>query len=203
LAQYLDRDGREGFRRNAFDNSLRNNIALSFSGSIAHQDFVVFDDASLARSTEERFSLSAGAGLLYFPSYRTSLLFESEFQRSFDAADSMTRCESMLAENESLLNCATGAFELPEEEESIILATQLRRYFPISPNGLIRDIAIAPRFEFDTLSDDFAIDVPIYLVAGSSNGLVAGIRVGYEDENNDGDFRFGIFYGQSFSLNSF
>ena len=101
------------------------------------------------------------------------------------------------------LTCATGAFEGPGKKEKFILSPQFRQQIPLSSSGLIKNLAIAPRLEFDVLSDDYALDVPLYLVSGKKEGMVAGVRVGYEEEDDKGDFKLSVFYGKSFDLTPF
>ena len=171
--------------------------------SLGYEEFAFFPAPALAEDEVERLSYGIKAGALYFPSRDTSFLFETEYQRSWNAATSVTRCPTDPGDGDSFLTCVTGAPAAPSEQEKLILAPQFRSLIPLSQSGLIRSLGFAPKFEYDALSDDFAFDLPVYLVTSKKDGLVAGIRIGVESEDDDEDVKFGVFYGQSFDLRSF
>ncbi len=200
---YMTAAEREDYARAVYQATLQGSDAFTVAGSIGYEEFELFPSTDFQSQDAERVSFSAGAGYLYFPSHHTSMVLEGQYQRTFKAADSETRCRPLPDPGDNFLTCATGAFSEPESTDKLILASQFRQIFPLAETGLIRDIAIAPRVEFDALSDDYAVDVPIYFARNTKSGLVAGIRVGFEETDGDGDFKIGVFYGQAFDLTPF
>lgn len=201
--RYMDANQQEVAADAIFDQIIAGSYGITFNGAIGYNEYSFFPDTTFSADTAERVSLSAGAGLIYFPSRGSSLLFESNFQRTYEAATSTTRCRPEADAGNDFLTCATGAFAGPSRVERLILGTQYRRQFDLAEGGLLPRLAIAPRFEFDALSNDYSIDVPVFLVSNTNSGMVAGIRFGFEDESNDSEFKIGVFYGTSFDLTPF
>ena len=203
VKKYMSPEDREAYADFVFENTVANSYGLTLTGSIGYKEFSIFPDTQFEKDDLERISKSVGAGLIYFPSRGSSLLFEGQYQRSYKAADTLTRCRPMPDPGDLFLTCATGAFAAPSKKEKFVLTPQYRTQIPLSSKGLIKNIAIAPRFEYDVLSDDYALDIPFYLVSGKKEGMVAGIRLGYENEDDEGDFKVGVFYGKAFDLTPF
>lgn len=203
LSRYMTSAERAAYDRFVFDRVVRDSLGLTVAGSLGYEEFTFFPAPALAKDEVERLSYGIKAGALYFPTMDSSFIFETEYQRSWKAASSVTRCPTDPGDGDSFLTCATGAPTTPREQEKLILSPQFRRLIPLGQSGLIRSLGFAPKFEFDVLSDDFAFDLPVYLVTSKKDGLVAGIRFGLESEDGNEDVKFGVFYGQSFDLRSF
>ena len=185
-----------------FEQVVAGSYGITLNASVGYDEFSYFPDTTFTADTAERVGFAAGVGFIYFPTQGSSLLFEGNVQRSFEAPKSTTRCRPMPEPGNDFLTCATGVFALPEREERLILSTQYRRQFHLADSGLLPNVAIGPRIEFDALSDDYAIDFPVYLVSDPS-GMNAGVRFGYENEDSEGEFKIGVFYGTTFDLTPF
>ncbi|MCA8899635.1 MAG: hypothetical protein KDA53_00125 [Hyphomonas sp.] len=203
LKDYMESDERTKFAKYVFDNTVANSYGVTFSGSIGYDKYPYFPDTQFKKEETERVSGSIGAGLIYFPDHGTSFSFEGQYQHTFKAADAATRCRTDPDPGNDFLTCATGAFEKPSKANKFILAPQYRKVIKADKSDLFPRVAVAPRFEYDLLSNDFAFDVPIYLVADKDDGMVAGIRLGFEDKNDEEDVKFGVFYGKAFDLTPF
>lgn len=198
--RYLSAAQQDAVADAVFDEIVAGSYGKTFSGSVGYDEFDFFPDAAFEEDTVECISLSTGVGFIYFPSRGNSFLLEGNFQRTFDGADDATRCQTTPNTGNDFLSCVTGAFAGPTREENLILRTQYRQSISLSEGGLLPNIAIAPRAEFDALSNNYSFDLPIFLVGSKDGKMVVGLRLGYQDEDNDGEFKIGAFYGTAFDL---
>lgn len=200
LDTFLTAEQRRVYEQRYADATLRRSWAFGLHAAVGYDEFSYFPFPDLIKTTEDRFSWEVGASATIFPrsigGTTSALTFDASYQRGFEAARTETACPvSTVPET---VRCVTGALAAPAEEENLLLSVSLRQPLYFGRSGLLRSVGIAPRFEFDALSDDYAIDVPIYLVPNSDGNLIGGIRFGYTSEEDD--FIAGIFVGARFSV---
>lgn len=189
--------GREQYIRDLADQSIRRSFAWSVRAALGYDKYSFFQTPSLNEKELERVAWSVGGGITMFPLPRSSLTVNLDYQRSFKAGKSVVSCPA--TSDSGFLSCVSGPLSPPSASRALILSPAMRVLVPVSTSGLLRNVGFAPRGQIDFLSGEFALDLPIYLVADAKNGLVGGFRVGYEskDENR---YVFGIFIGKQFSI---
>ena len=200
LDEFLPGEELADFYRRLRDRTLTRSFGFTGSVALGYDEYSYYPSPDLEKTTDEEFSYSASAGVLVFPWISASAQFDAEYQKGFKAANASTTCPVSPDEGEDFLTCVPGPRSAPSRVEKFILATELRQLVHLEGRGLIDSFGIAPRFEFDTKSDDLAFDFPVYLVTDKKNGLVGGFRVGYEEKDDEDDVKFGVFVGKAFSL---
>lgn len=202
-AKYLDgRDNRE--RQLLFDRLLlRKSFSYGFEASLGYNEFSYFDVAtptatnplSFAKTDLSRVGWEVGGYASVFPLPQSAISLRGRYQESFKATDTVTVCPPFPTGATSV-QCTTGAFAVPKQTEKLLLATEFRLWGG-SGKGLIGRWAVAPSITVDALTDDYEVDVPVFLVGNADGKLTGGVRFGYS--NND-DAVFGVFIGSAFDL---
>jgi hypothetical protein len=187
----------EEYERDYARGTLQKSFALSLRGALGYDEFNYYPVPGLAKQTDRKVSFSAGAGMTFFPVDRGSFSFDADYMRSFEAEKANTTCP-VPAAGATTVTCVPGPLAGPTRTDKIVLAPEFRYLLPISDYGLIRDLGFGPRLEYDALSNDVALDLPIYFARDEDNGLMGGLRFGYLTK--DDDFKFAIFVGKSFTL---
>ena len=169
--------------------------AMSLTGGVGYDQFSYFD-ASLMKRTADRFSWSAAGAYTSFGS-TNSISLGAGYERSFEAARSQTACAIVIVP--STVNCVTGALRPPASTDKIILSLEYRQGFRLGSAGILSRLGIAPRVEFDALSSDYSVDVPIFFAPNSNGQLIGGVRIGYL--SNKDSVIASVFVGTTFGLN--
>lgn len=194
---FMTRDEFEEYERDYARGTLQKSFALSLRGALGYDEFDYYPVPSLSKQTDRKVSFSAGAGVTFFPVDRGSFSFDADYMRSFEAEKAKTVCP-VSAPGATTVTCVPGPLAGPTGTDKIVLAPEFRYLLPVSDYGLIREIGFGPRVEYDALSNDVALDLPIYFARDEDNGLMGGLRFGYLTK--DDDFKFAIFVGKSFTL---
>ncbi|HYG25551.1 MAG TPA: hypothetical protein VD906_01460, partial [Caulobacteraceae bacterium] len=152
------------------------------------------DAASVVKSTEDHtpWGVKAFVGKLPIGS-KTSYLGSVEYLEAYEDGDTAIVCP---ASTGGSVQCLSGALGAPEKTEKLVFTGEMRRLFFEGNEGLLPALAISAEASYDARSDEYSLDLPIYLVSGD-DGLVGGVRIGYtsvEDETVAG-----VFVGTSFS----
>jgi hypothetical protein len=161
--------------------------------AIGYDKYTWYDDATLAKAKQSRVSFSAGGAFTFFPVVRSSLTFDASYDHSFKAEDTEVAC--LIPSTPGLVKCVSGALAAPGKEDKLIGSAQFRTILPVSDEGLIKRIGLAPRFEYDALSNEIAADLPVYLIPDDKGKLTGGFHLGYTTKDK---VVFGIFFGAAF-----
>jgi|GEM_PF-4825432 len=179
--------------------TLRRGFAVQLNAAVGYNEFAFYPYPILTRQTVDRVPWSVGSSISFFPRLAgretSSISIGADYSRGFEAAKSETACPITIVPDTA--RCVTGALAAPSLTERLLLSLELRQPFQLS-GGFLERIAIAPRIEIDALSEDYAIDVPIYLVPNTDGHLIGGLRFGYT--SNEDDFVAGLFVGTRFSI---
>ncbi len=200
---YLEeKDNRE--RQLLFDRQLlRKSFSYGFEASLGYNEFSYFDAATpdvanplgFAKTDLSRVGWEVGGYASVFPLPQSALTVRGRYQDSFKATDTVTICPPFPAGATSV-QCTTGAFAIPKQTEKLLLAVEFRVWGG-SGKGFIGHWAVAPSITFDAFTDDYEVDVPVFLVGNADGKLSGGVRFGYS--NNDKAV-FGVFIGSAFDL---
>lgn len=208
-AKYLvDKDGKPlnevRERQFLFDRGLlRKSFSYGFEASLGYNEFSYFTAATpdptnplgFAKTNVSRVGWEVGGYASIFPLPQSALTLRGRYQDSFKAVDAVTVCPPFPVGATSV-QCTTGAFAIPKQSEKVLLGAEYR-FWGGSGKGLVGRWAVAPSITFDALSDDYEIDVPVFLVGNADGKLTGGIRFGY---SNDDKAVFGVFIGSAFDL---
>jgi len=184
------------------DSALPGGISFfGIRGEGSQKDFSYLDQAAFATKDVSRFSYSITA--LYgrlFASGRTSLTTSFTYGRSDTAQDEIMLCQPI---NANQTRCITAAGGAPERTKRTMLSAELRHAF--GRKGSPTRFAIAPLISYDLQTDDYAAELPVYLIGDGEGKLRGGVRVAYENSRNalgnrEDDVKFGVFVGAKFSL---
>lgn len=158
------------------------------SASVGHEEFEYFDSATFKKEEIDQQPWGVKGSFGFLPSNRDLfVLFGLEYQESFKAADTVTRCPLT---GEDFLACGTGAFEKPGKKEKHLVSALARWMFWKNPKGVER-IGVSPQLTYDLKSDVLAVDLPIYFARDSKGKLVGGVRLGWNDDVDD--VKVGVF----------
>lgn len=177
--------------------TLQRSHDWSFNAAIGYDEFAWYPVPGLTKTTEDELSWSAGAGLTVYPFARGSAGLDLAYELSYDDEDPATVCPVALP-GQTTVTCVPGPLVGPERTEKIILGAELRYIHPLPEDWIIPALGFAPRFEFDLMGDDVAVDLPIYFAPDAEDGLTGGVRFGYVSDKDE--FKFGVFVGKAFSI---
>lgn len=185
------------YDRNLARDALRTAWDWSARAAVGYDEFTYYPLATLAKTTDEEVSWSAGVGLTVYPFPRGSLAFDLDYERSYDEGSKVTACP-VPAPGATSVVCVPGPLSAPDLVDKVILATEARYLLPLRDSGLVRNLGFAPRLEIDLESSELAFDLPIYFAADAEAGLTGGVRLGYTTEEDE--FILGLFIGKMFSI---
>lgn len=169
--------------------------ALGIEGRIGVNRFDYRTPVTLAESSETKFQFAAKVYGSVLPSDGLSMFTGSiEYQSAYEARDEEILCPAVVANPNS--DCVKAAPGAPEEVEKLLLAADYRRV--LGTIARLGEIAISPKASFDALSDEFEIELPLYLKPTRDIGFMPGVSVTYNSEKDD--VVLGIFLRQSFSF---
>ena len=172
-----------------------------FSGEINLDEYKVLNAAAFATDRVNRTGYLAKAfyGVI-FRDTPTSATAAISHGRSYTSPDKATLCRPVGAGPQS--ECITGPNGGPERSTETIASLELRHAFWLDEGRRPR-AAIAPKFSYDFRSNDYSIDVPVYLARNEKKELTGGLRFGFARVGDamgghDKDFSAGIFIGKAF-----
>ena len=153
------------------------------------------DATDLSKLNQEKVSYSISPFIGVTPNANDLYLgFGYKHSVQYKDVDEKTKCGTI--DENGFQECLSASFMEPEKKtESSVFG--LARYrlgqedsnFPIA-------IEIKAGFDFD--NDTFGVSAPIYLFADKDSNLRGGVRLAWDDDDND--LTAGIFVGSSFDL---
>lgn len=197
VEEFFTPEKADEYYRALAEDALRSALDWSARAAVGYDEFTYYPLATLAKTTDEEVSWSAGVGLTAYPFALGSLAFDLDYERSYDEAKKITACP-IPAPGATSVTCVPGPLAAPELVDKLILASEARYLWRIDQSGLLQNVGFAPRLEIDLLNSELAFDLPIYLVADAKDGLTGGVRVGYTTEEDE--VILGIFIAKTFSI---
>ncbi|HEX8668722.1 MAG TPA: hypothetical protein VF727_10165 [Allosphingosinicella sp.] len=150
---------------------------------------------TLAENRNTKVQYSAKAYAILFPSDGVSMLTASvSYENSYEAKDETVLCRAVIADPRA--DCVKASSGPPTNVEKLPLELEYRRTFQ-SIKGL-GQFAIAPRAAFDALSNDYELELPIFLKLAGRNTIVPGASVSYDSRH--GEVIFGFFLRKPFKF---
>lgn len=177
---------------------------LEFKGKVGFRNFDFRDPVSLEEDDAKKVPWSLGATLTFANENRKrSFRFGGEYQNDFDEVDQSTRCPLPTETTENVLECTTGRFGEPIDDNRILAFGEYRKIIStgLEQENLI-NVGFRIRPSYDFKRKVFGLDVPIYFINSKKTGLTGGIRFGFTegDDDKEDDIQFGIVVGTTFNL---
>lgn len=169
-------------------------ISIAPFGKVGHKEFKYLDAASLAESEETETPWAVGVAVAVQP-VLTRRLYVAKFehQRDYEAQEKRTICPAATG---APVTCLTGALGPPKHDDKDLVTLEFRQRF-------VDHFGFSVAATYDIGSEDFGVDVPVYLVGGEDYS--GGIRVGFKREGKStkkdkDDLTVGVFIARSLSL---
>lgn len=175
---------------------------IGIKGSVAFKEYEAINSVDLSTDDDIKTAYSAALTGVYYPVDGVSAIkIELEYADALEELDETIVCKAPLAD--PAVDCKSGFAALPEREESLVLRSEYRRFFPI--DGIATGLGIAPLVSFDTINNDWGVELPIYAVLGGESPIAPGIKLGYTKDSNeasdeDEEFTVSLFLKTSFSF---
>lgn len=163
--------------------------------TVGFNSFDYRDPGTLTEQTRDETQYSAGLFIAYYPSdFRSMISVGAKYQYAFEAQDEAILCKPVVLVPAD--DCSKASPGPPVQSEGMLFNVEYRRTFDIGlPFG---ELGLSPVVTYDESSDDFGIELPIYLVPSAKSSVLPGIRIGYSTENDE--TTFGVFLKSSFGL---
>ncbi|WP_153067357.1 hypothetical protein [Steroidobacter cummioxidans] len=163
-------------------------VTLGLSGNSNDYSYVLADAPTETKQSTRR---GKGVSLSYTQVGRSGVLnYGFQYERSYKAGKQTQICAPI--NGTTAMQCSNASMGAPVEKTSKIAFIEVRRMFSKLP------IAISPRIEYDTDESEFAVSLPVYLIADADGALTAGLKIGWSGE--DDDIGVGVFVGKAFSF---
>lgn len=157
--------------------------------------FGYIEAGTLDRRHDMELQLSASAFLAWYPANGTNaLIARAEYQDAWEAADSAIICRPVVVTPAT--DCVSGAPTPPEHVQRLNASLEYRQVFSLTGRRFY--LALSPRATVDTLSGDYRLDLPIYLIPRTDMPILPGITISYSSEKED--VAFALVLRASFSL---
>jgi hypothetical protein len=170
-------------------------LGFGLEGSAGLNRFRYRTPLTLAENSDTKPQFSIKAYGILFPRDGVSMLTGSAlYENGYEAQDDQILCRAVIINpNDDCKSAAPGA---PNNTEKLQFELEYRRVFPPIP-GLGR-FAIAPRVAFDALSNDYELELPIYLTPAGTDRLLPGVTISYDSRHDE--VIFGLFLRRSFKF---
>ncbi|AQR73913.1 hypothetical protein BXU08_09865 [Sphingomonas sp. LM7] len=163
------------------------------TGSVGLAQFKFIDSASLSERAPNKPQFKVAAfGAWYGADGVSAVLLGAEYQNAFEAAEDALVCKPVVVDPEE--DCTTGAPTPPANIERVNLSVEYRRIFDGGWGA--GQFAISPKATFDTLSNEFVAELPIYFIPRKESQFSPGLRLSYSSKTDEPSF--GVFMRTSF-----
>ncbi len=168
------------------------------SGEIGYKEHKYRDESDFSKQSDTKtpFGFAAFVGLNPndSPFYVGTGV---EYKVEYKDAESRTLC--MPPPTSGPQECFTSSFMAPVRDKDLTVFALARYQWELgfgTSRAIPMGIELKAAYDFE--DDTFGISVPLYLFSDKEGNLRGGVRVSWEDDNND--LSAGVFVGSSFSL---
>lgn len=200
---FLSKEGFElldaALNRKALDRQTIRNFGISAAVGLDSQSFrdpMSFEKSSISKKP---FGVSAFFGLTPRADTAETYFIGASHEVEYKSATSQTLCRDM--DDSDILECFSGSYAEPTKVKSTKAYALARRYWNLGSGAGQFPLGIEAKVAYDFSDDEIGFEVPIFLVPDKSGNLISGIRLRY-DEGDEDDLSIGFFIGQKFDLNS-
>lgn len=132
----------------------------------------------------------------YFSDAVSKLTAELEYSDAPESVESTIICKPIVTVPAD--DCKSGAPKPPSRKEALVFRGGYARYFPFRTGNA--GIGVQLTASKDILSDDWAIEVPVYLTIPGVTQVSPGVKASYGSIAGKTDFTANIFIRTSFSF---
>lgn len=168
---------------------------FGLEGSIGTDEFDFVTPGTFAKDAQRLTGWSVKGSIGYSPSDGVSALrFGVEFQRAPEELDKGIVCKAVVVSPSD--DCSFSLSRAPRLEDSLIIRSEYRRFFPFSDyNG---GIGIAVTGSYDALGNEWGFEFPVYLEIPGTTAILPGITFGYTSKKDK--LTVGVFLKTAFSF---
>ena len=162
-----------------------------FSGTIGYEKFDYRDPITLDEDDTSKAPWAAGAHVGFIPpikNYQILVSLGYDYQESFRKHPDSVKCP--VDTGASVVSCVSGSFGEPDRRRKHLGYIEIR--------GLVAGFGTSLKYTYDFENYVNGLDMPIYLFRNKSNNLNAGLRFGWNDDNED--VQAGVFVGSEFKF---
>jgi hypothetical protein len=167
--------------------------SLKVTGGRQSLEYV--DPGTATKQTPDEDVWSAEATASWYKRKLALLSVGARYERAFKSQQNGTVCPPSTG---TPVTCVSGPVGPADEQNRKILFTEIKVEPRVNERSL--GFALAPRVSYEFEGNDWGIDLPIYLLSAEKGGFVGGLRVGYNEAEEDDKFTAGIFVGKKFVL---
>jgi hypothetical protein len=162
---------------------------------IGTNQFHYRDPTTLTKYSSWKPQLAIGGFIAFYPGEQKSMLsFAIDYQSSYQAADEKILCKPLVTDPDK--DCFKAAPQAPDRQDAVNLSFEYRQ--AIGKDVLDASLAFSPKFTYDALSDDYGVELPVYLIPKGDAQILPGFRIGYASREDE--VTFGLFMKASFSM---
>ncbi|CAN5845008.1 hypothetical protein BH11PSE6_BH11PSE6_16320 [soil metagenome] len=161
---------------------------VGVEGGVGIKRFDFVDAASLAKKSPSKPQFRAALfGALYPHGGASAFIGRAEYQNGFESADDAIVCKPVVTDPDK--DCTTGAPTPPKNIERVNFSLEYRQIFDTGIKS--GDIAISPKATYDSLSDEFVAELPVYFIPKKAGNFSPGVSATYSSLTKD--VGFGVF----------
>jgi len=146
------------------------------------------DENTFEKNDETKYGWSISGYIGLFKTLDSAWALELKREESYKNADSEIKCPPNSTSD--YVSCLSGAIGTPMKENKNIISLHYRKSF--------ESFSISPSINFDNKSNEFGVDIPVFLFSSSDKQFVGGVNLGWT--SLDDDLTFGVFVGKAFSF---
>ena len=191
LRRYLGAEAFDLYQASFFGDAA---WAWGLEAGLGHSVYKFLDPLTAAADKVTRQPFEAKLFGSVFSGQNSAISGSIAYQRTFKAATAAALCG---APTPPITKCPTGPVGKPTRKRAYLVSFGGRTYIPMD-DFLVPGIGIAPTVTYDLKDDEFAVDLPFYLVPDKDGNLTGGIRLGYNTA--DDEVGIGVFVGSTFWL---
>ncbi|MDP5279187.1 hypothetical protein Q9Q95_09650 [Sphingomonas sp. DG1-23] len=168
---------------------------IGVRGGVGVKRFAYVDAATLEERDPVKVPFRAELfGALYPGSGTSALIGSVQYQNGFENAEEGLVCKPVAVDPDA--DCVTGRPVPAKNIERVNVAVEYRQIIETGWNA--GDIAISPKFTYDTLGNAFAAQFPLYFIPRRAGPISPGISATYSSK--DDRVRFGAFLKSTFTF---
>jgi hypothetical protein len=170
---------------------------LEAEGAVSLARYKYVDVSTLEDRKQSINGYSATAIFAFYPRDAVSKFkVEAEYSSAGKSVDATIVCKTVVVSPAD--DCKFGAANSPERDNALVIRSGYARYFPFRTGDA--GIGLELTGSKDLLSDDWAVQLPIYVTIPGISDVSPGMKASYGSEDGANDFTVNIFIKSTFSF---
>ncbi|QAY78434.1 hypothetical protein [Sphingosinicella sp. BN140058] len=168
-------------------------FGVTSSIGFKRHEYIVPASITSKNQTKPEFGLAV-FGALYPADSVSAFILSGQYQNVYEDRDDEIVCKPVITNPDQ--DCENGPSAPPENVERLNLSGEYRRVFSIGSGRT--QIGISPKGTVDSLSGDYSLEFPLYIIPDWDLPVAPGLTVSYSSDQDK--FAFGVFMRASFTL---